>query len=154
MQFVKDLGPTAQMVAKRKLRNLTGDHQTTIGGLGKQPQISTSQTWFNSSRSASNDGIINPIYRYFDLTSLSGIDRDESSGQRMIPSYSSGHMDSVVTSTSLPAWLRQELCASRFTLNLGFLKSKLGKMNEGRECEEISCSSNQPFDPKYLNLQL
>ncbi|KAL8224768.1 hypothetical protein R6Q57_017325 [Mikania cordata] len=127
MQFVKDLGPTAQMVAKRKLRNLTGDHQTTVGGLGKQPQISISQTWLNFSSSASNDGTINPIYRYFDSTSLSGIDRDESSGQRMIPSYSSGHMDSVVTSTSVPAWLRQEPCASRFTLNLGFFEIKIGE---------------------------
>ncbi|KAI3805844.1 hypothetical protein L1987_21731 [Smallanthus sonchifolius] len=146
MQFVKDLGPTAQMIAKRKLQNLIVDHQPTIRDLGKQPQITTSQMWFNSSRSAA----MNPIDR--DL-SVNGIDRDESNSNRhgMARSYSGGRMDSVVTSASLPAWLRQEPCNSRFALNLGFLKSKLGNMNES---EKTSCSSNKQFDPSDLTLQL
>ncbi|KAK9067761.1 hypothetical protein SSX86_011872 [Deinandra increscens subsp. villosa] len=145
MQFVKDLGPTAQMVAKRKLQNLIGAHQTPIHhDSGKQPQIPTGQMRVNSSRPVLNDEIVkNPINRDVDLRSLNGIDRDES--------------NRLVASTSLPAaGVRQGAGEWRFGLNLGFLKSKLGKMKEeGRECEETSWSSNNnPFDPKYLTLRL
>ncbi|KAK1412473.1 hypothetical protein QVD17_33753 [Tagetes erecta] len=141
MQFVKDLGPTAQMVARRKLHNfnMIEDRQTTNRDLEKQKQaqIPIGQMWFNSSRSGLIDGIVNqnPINRGYDSNCCGG------------------RMSSVVDSRSLPVWNREEACA----LNLGFLKSKVGKMMMMmmNECEiESSCSSNKPFQFKDLNLQL
>ncbi|KAJ0695951.1 putative chromatin remodeler Bromodomain family [Helianthus annuus] len=146
MQFVKDLGPTAQMVAKRKLQNITVNPQPTMRELGKQPQLPTGQMWFNSSRSIST---MKPMNRD------NVFERDESSRHSMVMSCSSGRMDSVITSaSSLPAWLRQEPCASRFAVVSGSLRSNFGRINEGRECEEGSCSYNKPFDPRDLTLQL
>ncbi|XP_021985167.1 uncharacterized protein LOC110881107 [Helianthus annuus] len=146
MQFVKDLGPTAQMVAKRKLQNITVNPQPTMRELGKQSQLPTGQMWFNSSRSIST---MKPMNRD------NVFERDESSRHSMVMSCSSGRMDSVITSaSSLPAWLRQEPCASRFAVVSGSLRSNFGRINEGRECEEGSCSYNKPFDPRDLTLQL
>lgn len=151
MQFVKDLGPTAQMVAKRKLQNPFGDNRIPNRDFGENPQIPYGQISFNSYRSILNDGIMktssnvaeNRINPDMVLRSLKGGDRD-----------SGGHMESFVSSTSMPAWLRQGPCSSRFALDLGFLKSKMGKMNGGRELEEISCSSYEQIDAKDSILRL
>lgn len=132
MQFVKDLGPTAQMVAKRKLQNMSQNHQTATHDIGKQPQILTNQMWWNSYRPVSNN-------------------RDESSRNGMMMSYSDRCMGQNVTSTTTPTWLQQWPCASsRFALDLRFLQSNLGKMNN----EDNGSNTYKSFDIKDLNLRL
>nr|XP_043638454.1 bromodomain-containing protein 9-like [Erigeron canadensis] len=119
MKFVKGLGPTAQMVANRKLQNLNGKcYQTTIQqDFGKQPQIPNNQMWCNTN------------HRYRGLVDLN------------------------VTSTLMPAWLRQEESTStRITLDLDFLKPNYRKMNNGGG--KLEESGSRSFDVNELGLRL
>ncbi|PWA97450.1 bromodomain-containing protein [Artemisia annua] len=63
-----------------------------------------------------------------DMRSVYGTDHVERTRDSMVLSYSGGHMDSsVITSASMPVWLRQASHGSRFPLYLDFLKSKMGE---------------------------
>ncbi|PWA84497.1 Bromodomain-containing protein [Artemisia annua] len=179
LQFAKDLGPTAQMVAKRKLQNLYPHPQTTRHNFSHQLQIPFAQTWSNPYHSFINDGTMQTssivthshimqdqdmrsvygtmqtssivtnshITQDQDLRSVYGTDHVERTRDSMLLSYSGGHLDSsVITSVSMPTWLRQPSHGSKFALDLNFLKSRMG--------EDTSSKSYKAFDAKDLTLQL
>lgn len=102
MQFVKDLGPTAQSIANRKLQ------QTQIPNIGNNfGQIN--QNKFNSNQ--------------FELN-------DERMKSGIIDTRNRIGMDSTACLNSIHGIIRQNESESRIGLNLGFRKSKLGKKSE------------------------
>ncbi|KAI3750578.1 hypothetical protein L2E82_21244 [Cichorium intybus] len=152
MQFVKDLGPTAQMVAKRKLQMLgdasISDHQTKrqdsriqfgqtknlilfgcrhpVLNDDKQDSPVTGITKIGSiatqNRIMTRDQDSSFLTSQFLRTTSNGTDRDESS-------RSSGYMDSDVTSTR---GLFTRVLMPHAALDLGFLKSKMHGDDEWR----------------------
>ncbi|CAH1424639.1 unnamed protein product [Lactuca virosa] len=138
MQFVKDLGPTAQMVAKRKLQSLSGDdasvshdHQTTR----QDPQIPlTGQTknWilFGSCHSVLNDGKQDSTMKT-DTQNRIIMSRDQDSSllsTSQVLRMTNGRDCDESTSRGL----FNSPLMTRAPLDLGFLKSKMRGEDEWR----------------------
>ncbi|CAI9301688.1 unnamed protein product [Lactuca saligna] len=138
MQFVKDLGPTAQMVAKRKLQSLFGDIDASVShdhqATRQDPQIPFGQTknWilFGSCHSVLNDGKQDSSMKTDTQNRIMSRDQDSSflSTSHVLRTTNNRDCDESMSTRGL----FNGPLMPHAPLDLGFLKSKMRGEDEWR----------------------